>query len=337
MRSIVPADLHPAPLSGFRRVLPALGLFFLAPLVGEFLLGNMPVTWLGALVVLAPLYGGGALLIREVSRRAGLGWPGLVVLGLTFGVIEEAFATQSLFNPNYLGLRLLDDGFIPSLGIGLWWTVFVLSLHTVWSTMVPIALMETLTPGRRRQPWLGRVGLGVSAALFILGCVAIASFEWKKGFVARPGQFAGAGVVVTGLIVVAFVAGRQSRAAPVARSAPAPWWGGLVALLSGFGFFALVWVHGRVGAGLYATGTVALWAATAWRLITWARRTGWSERHRLGVAAGFLLTYVWHGFVQHPSVGQPTAAVDLAGDVIFGLGALALLALAARRARLDPL
>ena len=41
-----------------RRTAPAVGLFFLAPLVAEFLLGNLPITLLPALVLLAPLYGG---------------------------------------------------------------------------------------------------------------------------------------------------------------------------------------------------------------------------------------------------------------------------------------
>jgi len=44
-----------------------------APLIAEYLLGNLPITMLGALVVLAPMYGGGAILIRETVRRAGLG------------------------------------------------------------------------------------------------------------------------------------------------------------------------------------------------------------------------------------------------------------------------
>lgn len=44
------------------RIAPAVILFFLAPLVAEFLLGNLPITMLSSLVVLAPMYGGGALL-----------------------------------------------------------------------------------------------------------------------------------------------------------------------------------------------------------------------------------------------------------------------------------
>ena len=56
--------MHASPM---RRLLPALGLFLLSPLVAEFLLGNLAITSLSALVVLAPLYGGGALLVREAD------------------------------------------------------------------------------------------------------------------------------------------------------------------------------------------------------------------------------------------------------------------------------
>lgn len=65
---------------------------------------------------------------------------------------------MSLFNPNYVGLLLLDYGYIDWLGIGGPWTVLVLALHVVWSISVPIAMIERSSPigGRRR----GRVASG---------------------------------------------------------------------------------------------------------------------------------------------------------------------------------
>ena len=63
--------------------------------------------------------------IREVVRRRGWGYPSMLLLALAYGVFEEAVTTQSLFNPNYADLRLLDPGYIGFLGIGAPWTVFV--------------------------------------------------------------------------------------------------------------------------------------------------------------------------------------------------------------------
>lgn len=48
---------------------PILCLLLLAPWVGEFLLGSSPVQNLIGLPLIMPLYGGGALLIRELTRR----------------------------------------------------------------------------------------------------------------------------------------------------------------------------------------------------------------------------------------------------------------------------
>src|SRR5690242_1417016 len=100
-----------------RRVAPAFVLIFLSPFVAEFLLGDFPVTMLPSLLFLAWMYGCGALLIRELTRRAGRGWPTMALLALAFGVLEEGLVTQSLFNPNYVNAHLLDEGFVPSLGI----------------------------------------------------------------------------------------------------------------------------------------------------------------------------------------------------------------------------
>jgi hypothetical protein len=119
---------------------PVLVLLLTAPLVAEFLLGDVTLASLPALVVFIPLYGGGAVLIREVLRRRGGGWPAMVVLAAAFGVIEEGLAL-------YLG--------------GM---VYVLSLHVIWSICTPIALVESMFLSRRTEPWLLTPGLIIIAA-----------------------------------------------------------------------------------------------------------------------------------------------------------------------------
>ncbi|HTT62969.1 MAG TPA: hypothetical protein VMG35_14045 [Bryobacteraceae bacterium] len=313
-----------------KRVLPAAGLFFLAPLVAEFLLGDLPINMLGALVILAPLYGGGALLIREVARRTGGGWFRIFALGLAYAIFEEAFTTQTLFNPNYLhlNLHLLQPAYIPALGIGGWWTVYVLTLHTVWSIAVSVALAEALVPDRAATPWLGKVGLAVTAVLFLFGAAASVGITLKQDrFMASGAQFAGAALVCVIIIAASFgLHGRRSSEGTAAGAAPGPWLAGAAALAAGSIFLVTPkqWAWGAVA--VYALLDLAMVALVA----RWSRSAGWSGIHRLALAGGAALAYAWHAFVQTPAVGSAGMA-DRIGNAIFGAALIAVLAIAARR------
>src|SRR3954468_2738552 len=187
-----------------RRAAPAIALFFLSPLVAEFLLGDFTVAQLPFLILLAPAYGGAAVVLREVTRRTGRGWPTMLLLALAYGVIEEGLETQSLFNPDYLDAHLLDHGFVPALGISIPWTLFVLTLHTVWSMSVPIALVEEWTE-RRTTPWLRRPGLIVAIVLAVLGAAATFAASYAPDhYMAHPAQLTIAALVAAALIVTAF-------------------------------------------------------------------------------------------------------------------------------------
>ena len=87
-----------------------LSLLVLAPICAEYLSAyddstGHPATLLGNLVIFIPLYGCSALLIREVARRARLGWIGILLLAAAFGFIEAGLIDQSLFSPDYRGLE----------------------------------------------------------------------------------------------------------------------------------------------------------------------------------------------------------------------------------------
>lgn len=135
-----------------RRLIPVFGLLVLAPWVGEYLLGNIPLSILIALPFLVPLYGGGALLIREVTRRTGRGWPTIVLLALAYGVIEAGLVDQPLFNQNFSNVPSAGVTPIPSLGISAYNAMAFIIGHAIWSISLPIAIVEMLTPKRRRTP-----------------------------------------------------------------------------------------------------------------------------------------------------------------------------------------
>ena len=311
-----------------RRVRPAITLFLLAPLVAEFLLGDLPINLLPALLILAPMYGGGALLIREVVRRARRGWLTILVLALAYAVFEEAFTTQTLFNPNYLGLHLhlLEPAYIPALGMGGWWTVFVLTLHTVWSISVSIALAEALVPDRATAPWLGWPGLAVTSLLFALGAVASTLLTLRGDrFHASPAQFGGAALVCVVLIGIAFGLPRASSAR-TAGWVPRPWLVGAGALAAGSGFLLIPqrWGWGAVGAYLALDLLVIVLVSL------WSHRAGWDGRHRLALAGGAALAYAWHAFLQTPAVAN-SGMVDRVGNAVFAIALVVLLGMAARR------
>jgi hypothetical protein len=304
-----------------RGLWPALGLIFTAPLVAEFLLGNLPIKLLPALIVLAPMYGGGALLIREVVRRAGRGWPSILILGMAYAIFEEAYTTQSLFNPDYLrlNLELLRPAYIPSLGMGAWWTLWMLMVHAIWSISTPIAMVEACVPDRARTPWLGRVGTAVVAVVFTLGAVSTTLMGYRQDhFMASKAQFAGAAMVIAVLVAVAFRIPVRRRYAAY-RSLPSPLLLGVIALA--FASAALL-VPMRWGWGAVAA-LLAIDAGMLLVVLAWNRSGVMTLAHQLALGAGAALAYGWHAFLQHPAVGKLDASVRV-GNAIFLVGALGL-------------
>ncbi|GAA3950082.1 hypothetical protein [Actinoplanes auranticolor] len=317
------------------RLLLVGGLFLLAPLVGEYLFGNIAITELPFVLVLASLYGGGAVLIREVARRTGRGWPTMLLLALAYGLFEEGPVDQMLWNPHYGGIK--DFGlsyagtYVEWLGTSVQLLQDVVSLHTVWSICVPIALVEAFDRGRPR-PWLGRTGLIIVASVFVLGSLflAVAQID-ADGFVASAAQYAGTSAVILTLVVAVFVVDRR----PLPRldaTAPSPWLVGAFSFVAAGLVVARQYLPESVSAWLVATGWFVLVAFAGALVLRWSRSRGWGGQHRLALAGGALLTYAWLGFQQarYLDVSRTTALI---GNAVFGIGAVGLLILAARRQR----
>jgi hypothetical protein len=316
----------------FGRIAPSLVLLLLAPLVAEYLLGDLGLRQLGALVALAPLYGGGAVLIREAVRRTGRSWPTFLLLALAYAVVEEGMLTQSLFNPDYLHLRLLDYGFVPALGTSPPWAIYVIGIHVLWSLAVPIGLAESLFAGRRTQPWLGPVGLGVFAILFAFGAFAVGRFSLAPTpFRASPGELATCAVLVAALVAAAFAAPR-SRAA---RRGP------LEAAVRPWPIFAFCFAAGSAFLCVYALGRSHWpWPLTAvadaalglglCAFFAWAtRERAWGAIQTFAAAAGGLLCYAWFGYHVARSM---QGSEGLAAHSVFVLGLLAVAGWAGIRA-----
>jgi len=275
----------------------AVSLFFLAPLLAEYLLGDLPLSNMGAMIALAPMYGGGAILIREAVRRTERGWPTFILLALAYAVMEEGLVSTTLFDPHYLGLSLLAYGYIPALGTALPWAIYVLSIHVIWSMATPIGLTEALFHEPVQKPWLGRVGLVVSGLLLAFGSVAAGLFQRHADpFRETPVQTIVVVVVVALLILAAF---RFPHRAPTQSPQPTPAW------IMGIGCFLL----GAGVMGVYARGSSVEWPwpiAVLAELIVDAlliglfwratRMRSWNALAAWAAATGAMLVYAWHGY-----------------------------------------
>jgi hypothetical protein len=312
-----------------RSIAAAIGLFFIAPFIAEYLLGDLPITLLIALVLMAPMYGGGALLIRELVRRTGRGWPSIFLLAISYGILEEAFTTQSLFNPNYLGknFHLLDPAFIPALGIGIWWTIFVLTLHVAWSICTSIALAEALVPSRSTTPWLGPIGLSIVSLLFVIGAVVMTRMSYAKDhYLASHAQFITAAIFIVLFAIAAFLLPR-SKSGTAPTSVLNPWLTGFIALALASGVLLVPQSWGWWGAA-----SVFAFDAVALILISyWSKSAAWTPLHKLALAAGAALAYGWHSFTQPPLIENVSLTVARLGNAAFTLFAIALIAIAASR------
>jgi len=314
----------------FKRIAPVIALYFLSPLIAEYLLGDFPLSKLSFLLFLAPFYGGGAVLIREITRRTGRGWPTILTLALAYGIFEEAFTTQTLFNPDYLGLHLhlLEPAFISALGISAWWTIFVLTLHTVWSISVPIAIMEALVPDRAHTPWLKWLGMSIVTLLFVLIACTMTVHSIQSDahhFMASNRQFAVSAVCCVVVGIAAFLLPRRS-AARRPGNPPSAWITGTLSLIAASIFLVTPRTWGWGAVAIYLALDVAMIVAVR----SWARMEGWNGLHILSLAGGAALAYAWHAFVQQPVTGKADLSFRI-GNAVLAAGAILLLYAAARR------
>lgn len=347
-----------------------MGLFLLAPFVGEFLLGNLRLDELALGLILAPMYGAGALLIREVARRTGRGWPTMVLLAIAYALMEEGPIDQLLWNDSYAGHDLLHgDSYIPALGMSVELTVAIVALHAVWSICVPIALVETIS-NRRTTPWLRTPGFIVVVLVYLAGAVLVFLGNYsEERFIATPWQITGVGLLIIALVIAAFRQpplapaapgggvgeGEESAARPgaavapvggvgaevrssrsaLAGRAPAPW------MVAGFALIATSAYWGPstlIIAGWYEWVNVLAFCVVGGVGVLvirgWSGLAGWGQGQVFGLAAGATLTYVWTAFPTVPESGG-SAAGDLVGNVVFGAVALVVLGVGVRKVGTD--
>lgn len=310
--------------AGTRKLPPAVVLFFLAPIVAELLSGSSPPAEFFkpfSLILLSVLYGGGAILCRELVRRWGKGWMSLLTLGSAYGILEEGLMVKSFFDPNWVDLGSLG-AYGRALGVNWVWALELTIYHAVFSITIPVLLVELIYPERRAQAWIRPRAARWLAAL--VGLDVLVGFLFLTPY--RPPLIPYA-LSIAVLIGLAVLARRVEDPIPASRAQELPrphvFW--LVGLLATIGFFIIAWV--LPSTPLPVVLTVALAVALvlgAYRIVRrWVRRMGPMPSDRaLALAAGALSFFILLAPLQEL---DRTRQDNTAGMAVVGLGAAGFL------------
>jgi hypothetical protein len=215
-----------------KRLIPVFTLALFSPFIAEILFGATPLSRLASLPPLILLYGGGAVFIRELARRAARPWTAILCLGAAYGLVEEGLVMQTLFSPDLFGAAACGARFA---GVNWVWAEALLGYHAVWSIAIPIAVAELCFPERRHKPWLGRAGSTVAAGCYALGALSI-SIVFRR-FLAPNFRAPASSLIVTALSAAALAVWALTRKPVLAALAgrelpatvPSPWLVGFLA------------------------------------------------------------------------------------------------------------
>jgi hypothetical protein len=268
-----------------------------------------------------------------VARRAGRGWPTIVLLAAAFGFVQAGLVDQSLLNPDFLDDTEFRDlataaqaTVLPGLGISVEQVLDYVGNHIVLSICAPIAIVESMVgPPRRHTPWLGWPGLVVVALFYLGGSLLIyADTAGGDAFTPSAGQVA---VVVAVILALVGAAVAIRRRPPTVRSGQrAP-------------------VHPLAVGGLVALAHLASWPASGWAgvalrlavaalvvaaVIVWSRRPGWGQAHVLAAWGAGLVVAAGTAYLV-PTYAPAPAHLALASDIAISLVTAALLGAAAWR------
>ena len=316
-----------------RRWAAVLGLSLLSPFCAEYLIGYQgpltgPVEALAGMVVLAPLYGTAAVLVRELARRAGRGWPTMLLLSAGFGLVQAGLVDQSLFNHGFTGEAYWQalPTLVPGVDVDASQLVTFVGGHVVWSFGAPIAVVEAASPRLADRPWLGWPAPVLVGLVYAAGAVVFwTELGVRPGFHAHPARLAGTALVVAALGVAAFLLPRRRSCR--LRRAPHP----LVVAGAVLPLLAVdVLVNGVYGWLGVAAAVLAL-CCCGGLLLRWSGRAGWGPRHVLAASGAALVLYAVVSFAVDP-LGASYAVKYTSSAVVLAC-VLALLAWAWWRSR----
>jgi hypothetical protein len=229
---------------------------------------------------------------------------------------------------------------VPQLGTALPWAIFVLGIHICWSLAVPIGLVESAFPERRRELWLKLPGMLVVLLLMSVGALLVMRFSLgQTAFRAPPVEMLVSSLLVLIAAAAAFLIFRRSD--PIAdvnlRAPVSPLALGAATLIGGSAF-VLANSQGKAHLPWLATTLLELAVAAALvAFFAWANaRRRWTAVQTWSAATGGMLCYVWLDYSVDCGLHGPGHAVEHSIFVVVALFVAAWAGLRAFRYAASP-
>ena len=290
-------------IHAIRRIPPGVTLLFLAPVLGELVSAHQtPLEFINPMnfLLLSLPYGFGALVVRELTVKWEKGWPSLLLLGLAYGIYEEAIVVYSVFDPQWKELGSLSRyGFVA--GVNWTWAALTIHFHTLISISSGIIITELLYPAKRHRPWLKKKFLIACFAGLILWVPALGyiMIVYTGRTFPPPALYSLACLLIILLVWVAYRI-PEHLLQPNNRSVPWPVFFFITGLVNMSVFFFTVFLtadHSFPPLWLTMLFLICFDGLSVWLVLYFSGNGyNWDERHVLALIAGFLGFFIYFCF-----------------------------------------
>jgi hypothetical protein len=230
------------------------------------------------LLFLSAFYGCAALLLRDAWRARNLGWASVILLGVSFGAMNEGVIAGTWW-------KIPAKGYTLTGGVNWGWATALTMFHVVYSMVISILVVELLFPRIAAQPWLRRRGTIIAAT--VLGLTQLLGLFARDYQPYRTLALAFA----LALIPIALLLPRARPRPFDPRPAPGLWGLRVTGFFAALLYFILIYFV----PGAWSPPTpvivallIGYFALCLWRLWVWTGRAGWEHRQELALITGAL-------------------------------------------------
>ncbi len=309
--------------------LPAvLTLMIFAPLITEVLPGATRFSSLFVFPIEILVWGGGAVMIREIVRRNSHGWISMLMLALALSVAEEWLIQQTSLAPMVIHIKGIT--YARAAGINYVYFLWALVYESVFVVFIPVGLTELIFRDRRKDPWLSNTGMIVIFILFLAGAF-LAWYSWTQ--LARPKVFHVAGynppavkIIFACLLIAFLIFISVSRISNKLLNNPEPMKIFSPAVLFIFSFLWAILLYGLATLAfgiapsfppvLAVLGGVILAIAPVYFLPKWLADRNWEVKHQYSIISGVMSGSMIVSFVGFMGPATPDLYFKIAVDMI---------------------